>query len=203
MSKNDDLKCTDECVARRPLGGDHLSSCPLWEFQDGPGETKKVVSIYRNEETGRPIAVPAEIVTEAEREYRAYQLHIGGMDWNEVALAEGYPSASAAAASVKRYLDEGRAVVQDFTRKEVIAAHVGRLMALRAAFWEEAITHKKVSAGMFLLNIEDRWTKAFGLDVPDSEDTTVQTVVVPSEDYVEQLRLAVAEAEDAGEADAG
>lgn len=186
-------KCT--CQATRPLGSDHMKPCPLAK--------DNVVQMYRNPETGRPVAVPDEIVAEAEREYRAYKAHCSGKTWRDIAIAEMYESADAAAAAVRRYLDEGRAVVQDFSRAEVVAAHLGRLMMLREAFWDEAMTEKKVSAGMFLLSVEDRWVKAFGLDQPDAEDTTVQTVVVPSEDYIRELQMAADAEEPEPEADAG
>ena len=92
-----DLQCT--CAARRPLGADHLSSCPMWELDpidervQGP---PKVVQIFRDTTTGRPIAVPEDIVTEAEREYAAYKLHVQSKDWTTIAIALNYPSAAAA-----------------------------------------------------------------------------------------------------------
>lgn len=186
-------RCT--CMATRPLGSDHMRPCPLAK--------DNVVQIYRNPETGRPIAVPDEVVTAAEREYRAYMAHIRGKTWTEVAAAEHYDSPEAAAAAVKRYLDEGRAVVQDFSRREVVAAHVGRLMAMRDAFWDAAVEEKKTSALMGLLAIEDRWVKAFGLDVPDAEDTGVQTVVVAHDDYIKSLQEADRDPDAEPEADAG
>jgi hypothetical protein len=61
---------------------------------------------------------------------------------------------------------------------------------LRAALWDDATVARKPAAVMAVLAVEDRWVKAFGLDQPDAEDTGAQTVVVPSEDYLTQLRSA-------------
>lgn len=187
----DRSNCSEDCRARAPLGSDsHISTCP--QFLTGLGSAGEGrVLVLRNEQD-RPVAVPDEIVTEAEREYRAYKKHLAGKTWEQIATEEMYADAQAAAHAVKRYLDEGRAVIRDFTRQEIVAAHVGRLSALRAALWEDATTARKPQAVMAVLAIEDRWVKAFGLDQPDAEDTGTQTVVVPSEDYLTYLRNAAA-----------
>ena len=184
------------CPAGRPLGAEHTEPCAL-------AGTARVVQIFRNPETGRPIAVPDEIVTEAEREYRAYKLHVQGLTWREIADREHYPNGGAASEAVKRYLDEGRAVVGSFRRPEVMAVEIAVLRAMRAALWDDATLLRKPAAVMAILGTVDRMVKLFGLDTADEADVTVQTVVVPSEDYIEQLRLAAAQGEPLDQADAG
>lgn len=183
------------CPAGRPLGAPHLPGCKqavdvvppaLREPQAPP---PNVVQIYRNPETQRPVAVPDEIVSVAEREYRAWKLHTSGKSWTEVAATEQYPDARAASEAVRRYLDEAVAVVQDFTREQVIADHLGRLQMLRQALWAGAMAGK-VQHVMASLHLEDRWVKAFGLDQPDADGANQQTVVVPSPEYVRELQLA-------------
>lgn len=180
--------CT--CPPGRALGDDHVEPCSL-------AGTTRVVPIYRNPETGRPVAVPEEIVSEAEREYRAYLLHQRGKTWHEIAMAESYldaqnnPSGSIAAAAVQRYLDEGRAVVANFTRAEVLATEVAVLRAMREAMWDGATVSKKPTHVMAVLATHDRMVKVFRLDQADEDDMTVQTVVVPSEDFIASLRAVV------------
>lgn len=190
--------CT--CAGKRPLGSaKHLATCPL--------NDEKVVEIFRNGDTGRPVAVPDEVVSEAEREYRAYKAHLQGLHWEDIAHDEGYPSADAAAQAVRRYLQEGRAVVRDFGRKEIVAGVVGRLQEYRRAMWQGAVVEGKTTAMMALLAIEDRWIKVFGLDQAEAEDTHVQTVVVPDEGWLSSIRELVEAAEEAkagdGQASAG
>lgn len=186
--------CSEECRARRPLGSEsHLSSCPLFGSELGeltslPPRAEGQVIAMRHPETGAPVMVPDDIATEAERDYRAYKKWQAGKDWETIAREDMYPSAEAAAASVQRYLAEGRAVIRDFSRREIIADHVARLMTYRSAMWQAGVTERKPQAMAQLLSIEDRWVKAFGLDQPDAEDQGIQTVVVPSESYIEYLR---------------
>lgn len=153
-----------------------------------------MVQIYRNPETDRPIAVPEDIVTEAEREYRAYKSSLRGKSWQQIAEEESYldergvPRGSIASAAVKRYLDEGRAVVANYTRAEVLATEVAVIREIRSAMWEGATTGRKPSHAMVVLATHDRMMKAFRLDQADEDDVTVQTVVVPSEEFIAALR---------------
>ena len=64
MSDDEDF-CT--CPASRPLGMPHLDGCP---------EKAAEVLVFRQPETGRPVAVPQEVVSEVERAYEAYQQRI-------------------------------------------------------------------------------------------------------------------------------
>lgn len=175
-----DETCT--CPVGRPLGMGHLPSCP----QEDTGGT---VHVLRNPITQRAVAVPDEIVSEAERDYKAYQLHRRGKSWTEIAQDGLYESADAAAASVKRYLDEGRAIIQELTRTEIIATEVDVLRAYRDSLWDAA-TGGSTKAVMASLAIHDRWVRLFGLDQAEAGDAAVQTVVVPSEEFIAELRLA-------------
>lgn len=179
------------CPSSRGLDAPHVPSCPQY--------VGTVTQIYRNPDTGRPIAVPDEIVTQAEREYRAWKAHQRGTPWPVIAENEGYPNGMAASEAVKRYIDEGRAVVGAFRRQEVVATELAVHLALRDAMWDGAMLEHKPSHVMAMLATNDRIGKLYGLDQVDAEDATVQTVVIPSEDYLAQLQAADAEpAADAG-----
>lgn len=199
-------ECTQDCIARRPLGSEsHISSCPNFGSElsgevhflprRNPGET----FVTRTPE-GQVVGVPDEIISEAERDWRAYKLFRDGHTWQEIASKENYESAGAAAASVKRHLGQARLALAELVRADIIADHVSRLQFARKGL-VAGVKEGKPQSVMAFLAIEDRWVKAFGLDVPDAEDQGVQTVVVPSDEYLEKLRQAAQPSQP--EADAG
>lgn len=198
----DDAQCSDDCRARRPLGSEsHISSCPMFGAElhylptRNPGET----FVARSPVDHRPVAVPDEIISEAERDYRAYKLFRDGHSWHEIAEKEQYESAGAASASVKRYLETARVAIAELTRADIVADHVSRLMFARRGL-VQGVKDGKPQSVMAFLAIEDRWVRAFGLDQPDAADAGTTTVVVPSEEYLEYLRRA---AQAPPQADAG
>ena len=83
------------CPSSRPLGMPHLDDCP-----EKAGE----VLVFRQPETGRPVAVPNEVVSEVERAYKAYQDKLTGKSWETIAVEGMWPSAQAAAREVQLYL---------------------------------------------------------------------------------------------------
>lgn len=167
------------CPVNRPLGMPHADDCP-----EKAGE----VLVFRTPQTGRPVAVPGEVVTQVERAYAAYQEHLTGKSW-EVVAAEGmWPSAAAVAREVQLYLDEGKAVMAGFKRLEVLAVELARLDLLQTAVWGEAMKGK-IPSVMAALQIHKQRVAILGLDQPSEEDTAmVPTVVVPSEDYIQSLQ---------------
>lgn len=168
--------CT--CPVSRPLGAPHLAGCP---------ERSGEVLVFRTPETGRPVAVPDEIVSATERAYKAYQERLTGKSWEMVAVEGGWPDAESCAAEVRRYLDEGRAVMAGFKRLEVLAVELARLDALQQAVWPEAM-NGKVPSVMAALAVHKQRVAVLGLDQPSEEGTGVPTVVVPSEEYIAALQ---------------
>lgn len=194
------LKDSCGCPAGRPLGAPHLPECSLAGTAAADEATvadisPRLVSVFRNPETQRPVAVPEEIVSAAEREYRAWKAHTSGKSWVTIAAEEKYDSPEAARESVKRYLAEAVAVVQDFNREQIVADHVGRLALMRSYVWKGVEAGKTASIAQALA-IEDRWVKAFGLDQETGEDAATQTVVVIDKEdraYLQLLQDADAE----------
>lgn len=190
----DRTRCSPECVGSQPLGSEnHISTCPQFGGNLLPfmprNRAADETMVVRGAD-GRPAAVPDEVISEHERDWRAYKMHRAGKDWEEIARKELYESAAAAAASVKRYLDGGRAIMQEMTRAEIVADHVSRLQWMRSKL-EAGIEAGKPASIMAGLAIEDRWVKAFGIDQQDEEGGAgANTVVVPSEEYLEYLRHA-------------
>ena len=168
--------CT--CPVGRPLGMPHLEGCP---------EKAAEVLVFRQPETGRPVAVPNEIVSKVERAYEAYQQRLRGKSWEKIAVDGLWPDAKSVAREVQLYLDEGKAVMAGFKRLEVLAIELARLDMLQDAVWDEAMKGK-VPSVMAALQIHRQRVAVLGLDQPSEEDTQAPTVVVPSEDYIAQLR---------------
>lgn len=103
-----------------------------------PARDPEVVQVLRNQVTGAPIAIPDEIITFADRTYRAYRMHCGGKSWEAIALLETWTSAQEVATAVKRYLEEGAAVWGEFRRVEAIALEAARYNMLTDFVWKEA-----------------------------------------------------------------
>jgi hypothetical protein len=151
--------------------------------------------VYRGHDN-RPVAVPHEVVIESERPYRAYMLHAGGLNWEQVALQEGYPNRDAARADVRRYLDEGRSLVQDLTRKQLVERELQRLDLLQSSVWRKAMEGNLPAAGMALSVVRER-IKLLRLDqdIRDDDDTLGGTVVVGGDEdsYTRGLEIAAGE----------
>lgn len=159
--------------------------------QDGPPsevepEAERTVVVVRSGVHGRPVAVPAEIVEAAERPYAAYQLRVRGFSWREVAMEMDYPDERAARADVKRYLAEGRALIADITRVEMLQLEVERLNALQSAVWPAALNGHLPSVNAALSIVVQR-AKLLGLDqvaeveALPGDPSEGRTVIVPAE----------------------
>ncbi|HEY5787697.1 MAG TPA: hypothetical protein VIT65_23275, partial [Microlunatus sp.] len=92
------------------------------------------VLVFRNP-AGQPVAVPDDVVTEAERAYRCYMLNIGGKSWQEIAELENYPSAGAAKYDVDRYMEEARSLVVEASQQKMLVREVSRLDFLQDRIW--------------------------------------------------------------------
>jgi hypothetical protein len=143
---------------------------------------QQTLQVFRGA-TGQPVAVPAQIVAESERPYRCYMLHIQGLTWEKVAELESYPDWRAAKEDVKRYLDEGRALVEDFNRKQLLEREVARLDQVMTMAWPAAAKGSAPHMNIILGTIGAR-AKLLRLDqdVRDDDDTLKgRTVVAPAD----------------------
>jgi hypothetical protein len=147
------------------------------------------ILVFRGE---RPVAVPEMVVLEAQREYRAWQHHQGGKSWEQVAAIEGYPTAAAARQDVRRYLTEGRALVTEWSRAEMLAVKMAQLDTLLASCWDAAIGGK-LPAIALAADLVTKQIKVLRLDEAGAEDETrARTVVVlgDEESYTKALEQA-------------
>ena len=151
-----------------------------------PGDTS--VLVFRNE-AGEPIAVPGEVVTLAERQYRCHLSRMKGTSWAEIAVAEGYPSAQSAASDVKRYLEEGAAMVTEASQRESLSLEVARLDRYQLML-EDKVQDGNIGAIGVGVNIVMKRALLLGLLSDNLQETTTRTVVIPLDDggYADALR---------------
>lgn len=167
-------------------------------MDDVPKDGKAKVLVFRNA-TGEPIAVPADIVTEAERAYRCYQMRIGGMAWSEISILENYPSPGAAKYDVDRYMAEAKALVVEASARDMLTLEVHRLDALQHAMWDAAMAGDTRSGSLVMGIIINR-AKLIGLDPEKMADDAdrARTVVIPMEEqaYMAALQKAANDSDD-------
>lgn len=171
------------------VGSDHPSRQD--EHEDGcPLATEgATVLVFRNPATGQPVAVPEQIALEAERPFRAWKLLEQGFTWAQIAHAEGYESPGAAKYDVGRYMDEAKALVTDFSRREQLELDVQRLNTLQAVVWPQAMKGH-LPAVKTVMDLIGMRLKAIGAyDLPaEVEEQGPRTVVVAGDRYIDQLR---------------
>lgn len=185
------MKCT--CLTRSDEPGlEHMDHCAF--------SKKDNVLVFRNPETNQPVAVPKEVVLQAERPYRAYQQHLAGFTWSQIAAQEQYADAAAAQYDVSRYLDEGRALVADSHKRDLLMTEVQRINTLQAAIWPQAMSGH-LPAIRSVLDLIITRAKFLGLEsaslaVEDSDTTAPRTVIVPNDTqgYQDALRRAAGDA---------
>lgn len=176
-------KCTCGTGDHPSLGEDHDDDCPLYQ----PGAT---VLVFRNG-VGQPVAVPEQVVKEGERPFRAYQHQLAGYSWDEVAQIEGYVDGAAAKYDVEKYLEEGKRLVTQHTRKTQLELGVAQLNALQTAVWAQAMKGHLPSIKEARGLIMDRLKATGALVTADEtpEDEKPSTVIIPStQDYEAELR---------------
>lgn len=179
----DDSLCHTDCVA---------AEAPDAEV-DNPEASRVLVMRGADE---RPVAIPHDIVMQAERPYRAYTLHRAGYDWRMIALAEGYADWKAARADVKAYINEAGSLITEYTRAQMLDLELDRLLALQSANWDSAMAGN-VSAGNLVLSTIITRAKFLHFDklIVDNADQpagSTGAVVIPSDEdgFTKGLELA-------------
>jgi hypothetical protein len=159
-----------------------------------PDSPQDTVLVFRNG-AGEAIAVPADIVTEAQRAFRCYTLQLKGLSWSEIAELEKYPSAGAALADVSRYMAEAKALVVEATQRDLLTLEVERLNIVQRSLWDNMLSGHVPSA-VAIVNVIMRRSELLGLDAERMRDegNRARTVVVPADDgYTAGLKLAAAQ----------
>lgn len=157
------------------------------------GDEQAKVLVFRGA-TGTPVAVPEDVVVDAEQLYRVHKAWLGGKDWDTIAQEEGFPSPRAARAAYDRYMAEARSLVIEATMQDAVQLAVAQLKALQAALWPAAMAGFPPAAREVRNNIMDQLkVQGWNPDKLVEADADVRTVVIQGErayDFVEELKKA-------------
>jgi hypothetical protein len=137
---------------------------------------------------GQPVVVPSEIAAVADLPYRCYLHKRAGMSWQNIAELEnicgpitGKPSGQQAQKTVERYLDEGAALITDWSRKALMNMQMDRYECIIAAHWAAMQKGSIASAGI-VMNAMREQNHLTRIDQPvlGNEDamTNSKTVVI-------------------------
>lgn len=127
----------------------------------------------------------SDISTREERAYRAYQMRLSGMQWQEIVYRCEYVGIGEAKAEVDGLLRKATQIASDDRKREVLELELGRLDALQNAIWGMAISGD-LKAVDTTLKIMAHRARILALGEETAASTT--TVVVTSEKYVETLQ---------------
>ena len=162
-----------------------------------PKPPSGTVLVFRNH-ADEPIAVPNEVVTEAERAFRCHGLRLQGNSWEKIAELELYPSARSAKSDVDRYLEEGRALVVEASQREQLSMEVARFDALQLALWPAAM-RGNVQSAVAVMNIIVHRARLVGLDPEkmneDSRGPATLVIPVDGDGFLEALQQAAKKTE--------
>lgn len=119
---------------------------------------------------------------------RAYQLRVAGKSWWDIS-EELRITEEAASTLVAERIRAAAQLVDEGSRRTLLATELDRLDALQAAVWPQAMAGetKSVEAA---LKVIDRRARLLGLDAESGSITQSNTIVVPgsTSDYVAALR---------------
>lgn len=127
-----------------------------------------------------------------DKAYQAYQLHLGGESWIEVASRLGYESAKTAEVTARKYVQRAAMGMDMAKREEVLNTEMDRLDALQAAVWPTAMLGDTKAVDS-VLKIMGHRAKLLGLDLVLAAGGTVNhnTVVVQgdTQEFIRSLKL--------------
>ena len=170
------VECTCLTNSNNP-GLEHMDHCAMSKY------VPDNVLVFRNE-VSQPVSIPQATVLENDRTYRSYQKHEQGHSWAQIAAMEDYDNARQVMYEVQRWLDEGRALISDRTRRDMLQMEVARMDALQAAVWPDAMKGK-IPAAQFALQCIAARIKTLHLDeMQDGEEELAgpRTVIVPNDE---------------------
>jgi hypothetical protein len=121
---------------------------------------------------------------------RAYDMRQQGRSWWDIAEELGI-SEQLAQRRVDEAIARASQLIDDYTKRSMLAMEIGRLDRLQQAFWDDAIGGD-VRSAEFILKVSAQRTKLLGLDDMTSNQQTISTVIVQgtSNEYIEALRVA-------------
>jgi hypothetical protein len=124
--------------------------------------------------------------------YQAYQQHLAGKDWEEVAKKLGYANGKTAQVEVRQYITRAAVQMDMAKREEVLHLEMARLDALQNALWDDAM-EGDTKAVDSVLRVMGHRAKLLGLELvaAGAQDVTSRTVIIQgdSEEFIRSLQL--------------
>ena len=138
----------------------------------------------------------SENATTEERIAFAHNMRLAGKQWEDIASICGYSSSVSARLAVRSWMQKSATELEQVTRSEHLVMELDRLDALQDAVWDSAMDGDKKAMDSVIRIIALR-ARILGLDNITSEvNTSVQTIVVSQDQYVERLKTIAGEVED-------
>lgn len=139
--------------------------------------------------TTRALTVVGSETVVFEPAAEAYQLHLTGVAWPEVAAKTGYADGRAANVAVVRYLQKGIAERSDEQRQAAVQLELDRLDALQQPYWSPAL-HGDLDAANFVLKVIAQRGKFLKIGETEEKDTAPRTLIISgdSANYVAKLK---------------
>ena len=162
---------------------------------DGLDQGAHNVLVFRNN-AGEPIVVPDDVATAGERAYRAYKMRVEGHTWAHIAVAENYPSATAASSDVNAYMAEAKSLVTEKSQMDMLTLEVFRLDAMQQTMWSGAMAGS-VNHARMVVDIVMKRAQLLGIDSGQiGQGNAATTLVVPSDSagYIAAMKQAAEDA---------
>jgi hypothetical protein len=138
---------------------------------------------------------PSVEVIAHDRAHDAHQLHLGGLDWSEIAARTGYADRRLARLAVNAYLQKVALERGPEHRRDALQTELDRLDVLQAAVWDRAVTGEPQAIGL-ALKIIARRCSVLGLDHPDISSMSRPVSIViggTSDEYIAGLKAITAD----------
>jgi hypothetical protein len=140
------------------------------------------------------ISLPSDASSEEKIAY-AHRLRLSGKSWREIGLLCEYASDDVARLQVKMWLQKAAIEVDRTTRSEHLVLELERLDSLQSSVWDDAVAGDKKSMDSVLRIVQIR-SRLLGLDNITTEvNSSIQTIVVTQEEYVQRLKTIAGEHE--------
>lgn len=130
--------------------------------------------------------IPLNAQTREELAYHAYQLRLGGSDWEAIRSKLGYKSVTAVRTDVDLLVKKALAEAQDDRKREVVELELDRLDALQNSIWGIALGGD-IKAIEATLKIMAHRARLLALG-QDTQGNATNTIIVASDNYVDTLK---------------
>lgn len=127
-----------------------------------------------------------DVTTKEEMAYRAYQMRMQGIPWQEIAPKLGYKTPTSVKNAVDVLIKKAIAVADEDLKGEILCLELDRLDALQNAVWGMAIGGD-LRAVDSVLKIMTHRARLMSLG-EESKGGTTNTIVISGENYSESLR---------------